>query len=72
MIRPYAASLAILVALASAAFVAVYALEWPFNAVAGLVLMLAAVILPGRVFDYLATPEERRRDLEDRVRNPPS
>ncbi|RXF68533.1 hypothetical protein [Hansschlegelia zhihuaiae] len=31
---------------------------------------LVGMWLAGRVFDRLATPEERRSDLEDRVRNP--
>jgi hypothetical protein len=34
------------------------------------VVSLAGAIVAGRLFDWLATPEEKRRDLEDRVRHP--
>jgi hypothetical protein len=39
---------------------------------AGLVIVLAGFILAERTFRRLATPEQIRADLEDRVRNPPS
>jgi hypothetical protein len=40
--------------------------------VAALVIVLAGFVLAERIFRGLATPEQIRADLEDRVRNPPS
>jgi hypothetical protein len=34
------------------------------------VVSLAGAIIAGRLFAWLATPEEKKRDLEERVRNP--
>jgi hypothetical protein len=39
---------------------------------AAAVIVLGGFILAERVFRRLATPEQIREDLEDRVRNPPS
>ena len=49
---------------ALAAFATLGGFAFAFVAMAG---CLASAI----VFNRLASPEERRRDLEDRVRNPP-
>ncbi len=50
-----------LAALASSSFVAI-----AIFVIAG----IAGSVVAGRLFDRLATPEEKRRDIEDRVRNP--
>jgi hypothetical protein len=42
---------------------------WLF--VLAMIAVLAVGALVERLYQRLATPEEKRRDLEDRVRNPP-
>ena len=36
-----------------------------------ILLLLAAWIVPDRVFGRIATPEEKQKDLEERARNSP-
>lgn len=38
---------------------------------APVMIVIAGSLLAEYAFNRLASPEERRRDLEDRVRNPP-
>jgi len=60
----------------AAPFVSIYASTfvdstlWSFAVT--IVVFLVMTTIAGVVFRRLATPEELRRELEDRVRNPPS
>ena len=60
----------------AAPFVSVYASTLVDSTLWSLFVLFAVFVamasLSSTVFNRLATPEERRRDLEDRVRNPPS
>jgi hypothetical protein len=38
----------------------------------GVIAIIAVGIISERLYRRLASPEEQRQDLEDRVRNPPS
>ncbi|RWA74882.1 hypothetical protein [Mesorhizobium sp.] len=39
---------------------------------AAILIVVAGSLLAEYTFNRLASPEEKRRDLEDRVRNPPA
>ena len=72
MSRAAAARLAVFVIAAAAALAVLWwthSLGWFALACSGALL---TDIPSQRLFDRLATPDERRADLEDRVRNPPS
>jgi uncharacterized membrane protein YeaQ/YmgE (transglycosylase-associated protein family) len=46
------------------------AFKSPLGAIGTFVIVgLVGAVIAGRLFDWLATPEEKQRDLEDRVRN---
>ncbi|MBL8583476.1 MAG: hypothetical protein JNL61_14790 [Rhizobiaceae bacterium] len=64
-------SVALFLAFGVAAVSAYLWLRPPAVGIAAFLLIgVLGLWLAGRVFDRLATPEERRADLEDRVRNP--
>lgn len=43
--------------------------SWALGVCAFLLMGMIGSVVASRVFNRLATPEEKRRDLEDRVRN---
>ena len=59
-------------AIEAAALAALCMLPSPTNIVAFIALAIAGLFAGSTVFHRLASPEERRKDLEDRVRNPPT
>jgi hypothetical protein len=60
-----------LVALAIAA-VAFFSFDPPWAWLMPLVIAIVGGLIAERAFKHLASPDEIRRDLEDRTRNPPS
>jgi hypothetical protein len=69
MSQARAASLATFAVLATAAVAVFLSVPATLGWAAGLALGVAAIVVPGRMFDRLATAEERRRDLEERARS---
>ncbi|TIV94075.1 MAG: hypothetical protein E5V85_24700 [Mesorhizobium sp.] len=63
---------AIFVVSAALAGVAFFTLRSYWTWVAPLLIFVAGTLLAEYTFNRLASPEEKRRDLEDRVRNPPT
>ncbi len=71
MSRAHLASLLIFLAIALAGLAAFFAIRPAALAIAAfLAVGLVGSWLAGKAYDRLSTPEERRADLEDRVRNP--
>jgi hypothetical protein len=63
-------SLAVFLAFALGGLVLFFLIHpWVLGAIAFLFMGLTGMLVASRVFNRFAAPEEKRRDLEDRVRN---
>lgn len=64
--------LGIFVAFLALSAIAFFRLSPPWAWLAPLALAVLGGVAAEKVFRLIATPEEMRRDLEDRTRNPPA
>jgi hypothetical protein len=71
MTRAQLAALSAFLAIEVAALLALATLRSPANVIAFPIIAIAGCYAGSAVFGVLASPDERRKDLEDRVRNPP-